>query len=335
MIQYTADLPITVDLNVVAKYHMVTKLKVDRLTQQDIPTNNFTDTLKVLAIKNDEYGLHPAFDYWKYAADAGLTEPKANNLLYLLYVNCLYEWRFYSESLITTAPSRDLLLKSETTEEFNLVLHAREELIKIRNLCLLLESHLNETELKFDYISNTKRTKEAKRDKHKVLGVKFTDTSIIKSVLQYTISQLFDNARTENNDILRAILIDKSPNYHTIDDILRHLHIPPSSSGNAVHSFRKYLIDIFISFMDIEANIVVDKKSIPTPEALIIYSLFSLLGLIKTELIENHFNNAIRANYISNMSYNVGNIQKKKKGNGKSSGDQSYSFSDISFEPFD
>lgn len=98
MERYTADLTITVDLNVIAKYQAVTNAKVDRLKESD-NSNQRSVNITVFAVKNDEGDdLHPAFDYWKYAEEIGLSESMANNLLYLFYLNCLYEWRVYGDS---------------------------------------------------------------------------------------------------------------------------------------------------------------------------------------------------------------------------------------------
>ncbi len=334
MTRYTADLPINVNLNVVAKYHQVTKRKVDRLKKQDIPVNNHPETLTVFIIKDEETNeYHPLFDYLKYAKDAGLDEITANNLLYLFYVNCIYEWGVYSQSLVTET-SQDIALvpNADKITELNLALLAHVELMTIKKLCLMLESYPAQTELKFDYISNTKRNEESKRGKHKVFGVKITDTPIVKSVLKNTIEQLFDKARYGTNDILREVLKDRTPDYNTIDSIIKHIPLPHKDLGDALSAFRKYLIDVTLRFLKQEVNLIVDKKNLAQPVALFIYSLFSLLRLINPTKIEDHTDDTDRGKYVRLMAYNPGNIKKKKSTKNNQQDNEPYSFKDIIFK---
>ena len=166
----------------------------------------------------------------------------------------------------------------------------------------MLERKLSNTELKFDYISQTKRSADAKRDKHKVLSVTINDKSIVESTLRSTLVALFNNAKNGNNDVLREALKDRELNYNTINDIIQNLHTPPANLTNAIIDFRRYLIKLTRKFLKQEANINIDVKSILSTEALMIYSLFSLLRLIDTDLIEKHTTEASRKKYIRSMA---------------------------------
>lgn len=312
MTQYTADLQITVDLNVIARYHTATKLKVDHLSNNNISTDAYLDTLKVFIIKNDGDDLHPAFDYWKYAQEAGLNELIANNLLYLFYVNCLYEWKVYSESLVTTHQSRSISLASDSSPELNLILSAREELLKIRDLCFLLESHPMETDIKFSYRSGSKKKGKGLREKYKALSIEITERTQVESLLKHAIEILFKAAQEGFNDILSEVLKGKQANYNTINEAINYLPIPPSKSTEAISSFRKHLITLCLDFIKQEINVEINIQTIPKAEVHMIYSLFSLMRLISPDLILKHTSEASRAKYIRSMAFHTDNISRRK-----------------------
>jgi hypothetical protein len=333
MTPYTADLPITVDLHVISKYHSATRIKADNYIKRNISTNNYADKLKVFLIKNEDE-LHPAFDYWKYAEDAGLEELTANNLLYLIYVNCLYEWRVYYESLVTPDLSRDISLVSGTPNELNLVLDAHKELNTLRDLCLVLESHPEETDISFSYRSVYERRGKETREKYKILGIEINNPAQVQTILRYTIDILFKAAQESFNSVLSEILANKRATYNSIDEAIRSLPVPPQKLDEAISSFRKHLIEGCIEFLRSETNLNPSNDKISITEAMLFYSAFSLFRLISPDLIENHIDNTSRVKYIRSMALNAGNI-KEKNPKSEVKDNPTYTFKDVSFKNVD
>ena len=123
------------------KYHSATKVKVENLKKQGQTFDAFNDSLTLFIIKDDQTDeLHPAFNYWEYAESSGLDKSASDNLLYLLYANCLYEWNLYSASVVTVE-TNNKGSNIKKSNELDLNQMAIEELTRIKDLSLMLESN--------------------------------------------------------------------------------------------------------------------------------------------------------------------------------------------------
>ena len=325
---YTDELPIIVNLEIVAKYHSATQAKVAGLKKKGLPVTEYQQTLTIFTIHNKELNeLHPAFDYVKYVTELGLKERTIDGLLYLVHSNCIYEWNFYFNSVQVIDNTLGI---NKTLQVKNLPALALKSLEELRDLCRLHET-ADKVELIF---KNKEKVDKLNGENIEVKpDLNYNDPQFVKDVLAFAIQSRFNTAKNTPNPELREAVIDiKYPSLHILNDLIESFPLPPQNYQDARSDFRKHIIYTCLDYLKQEANVDVAKSEIPKSVALLIYSILSLFRLIDLSQILKHKDNAARIKYLRSAAFNAGNLNNPRSKHVFNRKYLSYDFKDISFE---
>lgn len=313
MEKYNADLLISVDLKKIAHYHGSIPLKIEQLTKDDLLSDGYPVTLKVSVIAslmNSE--LHPAYAYFDYTNNSGITEEKANHLIYIVHLLCKYEWNIYTHAIVNHNNTRDLYLPHGTEEKsFNFINVALNELSRLRLLCQFHERNLTELAVTITHNGTKPRNKNAKgyRNKYVVERLEIEDVELVRPILKTAIDSHFKLIQESRNPYLvHAISNIKTPTSSTLQLAIDSLE-PQPTQGAALSTFRKLIAKRSIQYLNNDTELTSEPNEISPDQAEIIYSLLALFRIIDFELIDGHSDRTSRVKYIRSLLFNTGNLK--------------------------
>lgn len=333
MEKYNADLLVSVNLNEVAQYHGSIPKQIDQLVMDGLSTDVYQVTIKVSVIALlEENELHPAYTYFDYAKTAGISEDKANHLIYVVYLLCKYEWNIYNHALLTQDSTREISLPNNWNEHdaLNLIDLALNELKHLRLLCQFLEDNLNKISITINHKSNKPRNKEAKghRDQYIVENLDIKSVELVTPILETAIETHFKAMQNSPNVHLTfAIAQIETPTYNSLQKAIESLPPQPTQDA-AISTFRKLVAECSLTYLNNETNLKSKPNEISPDQAEIIYSILALFRIIDFELIDRHADRTSRVKYVRSLLFNTGNLKPQKYRDKK----EAYSFGNITFE---
>jgi hypothetical protein len=315
--KYRADLPITVNLNDVLKYHEGTRSKIDHLQENNLSVETYETTVNVNVIaapgKNE---MHPAYAYFDYIKQVGIIDSLANTLIYIVHAFCRNEWNFYQHSLLTNEIDRDISLANGRTDHntyYSLIDIARENLDQLRLLCQFIEGDLSHIDITINHKTAKPKNKEAKgyRNLYISENLSIKSLTVVTPMLRTAIDTIFKSLQTSPNTYLTAALNKiKTPTSALIQEAIESL--PKQLSQDAsLSAFRKLIVQRCLLFLNTETNIQSKVNEVSPDQGEIIYSLLSLFGIIDFDLIDGHADRTSKVKYIRSLVINAGNLKRK------------------------
>jgi len=301
--------PITVDLNVVEKYHLATQHHKDHKEKKGLNVEAFESVFsyhKLIEVTDEGEVVHPAYDFESILEEA-LPLKHRHNLIYIIRAYINHEWACYQNGILDGDPNKDQYIISDSpVVPIDMLELMHEECERLWKLLTVKESsNAHITRVAIDYIEKDNDGKPIFRKGAPSKAILSAD--LHNQFIDYAISTSFTHIKEKFHDHSQYILqCDQVPSAsqlrHSIDAYIKFNF----KLERADHLFRQMLARIIYNYIYKECNnryLTNERGETELRKEILdpIYILLATQQVIDSNIISSHTTVYDRADYVRRL----------------------------------